>query len=131
MPDLYTQQGISLQMVYLEYHLIPFSLDLCNLLTTSAYFFRLDCCVGSSNLRWYVSCLFFSAIAFIYGSNLTMTSVCHPFILIGTILLPDDCSDVYHQLEYVFIVFSNYTLNIYTDLIYTISYTENIKIYCI
>ena len=48
-----------------------------------------------------------------------MTSVCHPFILIGTILLPDDCSDVYHQLEYVFIVFSNYTLNIYTDLIYT------------
>lgn len=30
-----------------------------------------------------------------------MTSVCHPFILIGTVLLPDDCSDVYHQLEYV------------------------------
>ncbi|KAG5308864.1 ZDH23 Palmitoyltransferase, partial [Acromyrmex insinuator] len=62
----------------------------------------LDCCVGSSNLRWYMSCLFFSAIAFIYGSNLTMTSVCHPFILIGTILLPDDCSDVYHQLDIAF-----------------------------
>ncbi|EZA51046.1 Putative ZDHHC-type palmitoyltransferase [Ooceraea biroi] len=61
----------------------------------------LDCCIGSSNLRWYLCCLFFSAIAFIYGSNLTMTSVCHPFILIGTVLLPDDCSDVYHQLEYV------------------------------
>ncbi|XP_033313042.1 palmitoyltransferase ZDHHC23 isoform X2 [Bombus vosnesenskii] len=59
----------------------------------------LDCCIGSSNLRWYLGCLFFSAIAFIYGSNLTMTSVCHPFILIGTVLLPDDCSDVYHQLE--------------------------------
>lgn len=69
----------------------------------SFLFFRLDCCIGSSNLRWYLGCLFFSAIAFIYGSNLTMTSVCHPFILIGTILLPDDCSDVYHQLEYVFI----------------------------
>jgi len=39
-----------------------------------------------------------------------MTSVCHPFILIGTILLPDDCSDVYHQLEYVFIMFSNCVL---------------------
>lgn len=50
-----------------------------------------------------------------------MTSVCHPFILIGTILLPDDCSDVYHQLEYVFIMFSNYTL----------IHTENIKIRCI
>ncbi|XP_072753323.1 palmitoyltransferase ZDHHC23-B [Anoplolepis gracilipes] len=59
----------------------------------------LDCCIGSSNLRWYLGCLFFSAIAFIYGSNLTMTSVCHPFILVGTVLLPDDCSDVYHQLD--------------------------------
>lgn len=34
-----------------------------------------------------------------------MTSVCHPFILIGTVLLPDDCSDVYHQLEYVLIYY--------------------------
>ncbi|XP_078037147.1 zinc finger DHHC-type palmitoyltransferase GABPI [Augochlora pura] len=59
----------------------------------------LDCCIGSSNLKWYMGCLFFSAVAFIYGSNLTMTSVCHPFILIGTVLLPDDCSDVYHQLD--------------------------------
>ncbi|XP_077276806.1 zinc finger DHHC-type palmitoyltransferase GABPI [Temnothorax americanus] len=59
----------------------------------------LDCCIGSSNLRSYLGCLFFSAIAFMYGSNLTMTSVCHPFILIGTVLLPDDCSDVYHQLD--------------------------------
>ncbi|KAF7411796.1 hypothetical protein HZH66_000692 [Vespula vulgaris] len=59
----------------------------------------LDCCIGSSNLRWYIACLSFSTTAFIYGSNLTMTSVCHPFILIGTMLLPDDCSDVYHQLD--------------------------------
>ncbi|CAK9794835.1 Palmitoyltransferase ZDHHC23-A [Anthophora quadrimaculata] len=59
----------------------------------------LDCCIGSSNLKWYLGCLFFSAIAFIYGSNLTMTSVCHPFILIGTVLMPDDCSDVYYQLD--------------------------------
>ncbi|XP_033231181.1 palmitoyltransferase ZDHHC23 [Belonocnema kinseyi] len=59
----------------------------------------LDCCIGSSNLRWYLACLLFSAIAFIYGSNLTMTTVCHPFILIGTVLLPDDCSDVYHEID--------------------------------
>ncbi|XP_012285674.1 palmitoyltransferase ZDHHC23 [Orussus abietinus] len=59
----------------------------------------LDCCVGSGNLRWYLGCLFFSGIAFIYGSYLTITSVCHPFILIGTILLPDDCSEVYYQLD--------------------------------
>ncbi|XP_011307762.1 palmitoyltransferase ZDHHC23 [Fopius arisanus] len=59
----------------------------------------LDCCIGSNNLRWYLGCLLCSSVAFIYGSNLTMTSVCHPFVLIGTILLPDDCSDVYHQLD--------------------------------
>lgn len=59
----------------------------------------LDCCVGGSNLRWYIGCLLFSAVALIYGSNLTMTTVCHPFIFVGTILLPDDCSDVYHQLD--------------------------------
>lgn len=39
-----------------------------------------------------------------------MTSVCHPFIFIGTILLPDDCSDVYHQLEYV--IFKPYNIYI-------------------
>ncbi|XP_008558429.1 palmitoyltransferase ZDHHC23-B [Microplitis demolitor] len=59
----------------------------------------LDCCIGANNLKWYLGCLISSTVAFIYGSNLTMTSVCHPFILIGTILLPDDCSDVYHQLD--------------------------------
>ncbi|XP_034950432.1 palmitoyltransferase ZDHHC23 [Chelonus insularis] len=59
----------------------------------------LDCCIGTNNLKWYLGCLCCSSVAFIYGSNLTMTSVCHPFILIGTILLPDDCSDVYHQLD--------------------------------
>ncbi|KAF7991503.1 hypothetical protein HCN44_008815 [Aphidius gifuensis] len=59
----------------------------------------LDCCIGSSNLQWYLTCCLLSAVAFIYGSNLTMTSVCHPFILVGTVLLPDDCSDVYHQFD--------------------------------
>ncbi|KAH0567523.1 palmitoyltransferase ZDHHC23-B [Cotesia glomerata] len=59
----------------------------------------LNCCIGANNLKWYLGCLFCSTLAFIYGSNLTMTSVCHPFILIGTLLLPDDCSDVYHQLD--------------------------------
>lgn len=39
-----------------------------------------------------------------------MTSVCHPFILIGTVLLPDDCSDVYHQLEYVLLYLLDCTL---------------------
>lgn len=50
-----------------------------------------------------------------------MTSVCHPFILIGTILLPDDCSDVYHQLEYVLI----YCISL--SQLCTLIYTKNTK----
>ncbi|CAB0033951.1 unnamed protein product [Trichogramma brassicae] len=59
----------------------------------------LDCCIGYSNYRWYMICLFSSAVAFIYGSNLAITSVCHPFLFAFGILLPDDCSDVYFQYD--------------------------------
>ncbi|XP_014216930.1 palmitoyltransferase ZDHHC23 [Copidosoma floridanum] len=59
----------------------------------------LDSCIGSNNLVWYLLCLLFSTAAFTYGSNLTMTTVCRPYIFIGSILLPDDCSDVYDQFD--------------------------------
>ncbi|XP_058802336.1 palmitoyltransferase ZDHHC23 [Phymastichus coffea] len=59
----------------------------------------LDCCIGASNLWWYLACLFSSAFALIFGSNLTFTTICHPFVFVWTILLPDDCSDAYHQLD--------------------------------
>ncbi|OXU26352.1 hypothetical protein TSAR_015254 [Trichomalopsis sarcophagae] len=73
----------------------------------------LDCCIGGSNLRWYMGCLFCSAVAFIYGSNLTMTTICHPFVFVGTVLLPDDCSDAYHQLDIsICFVSSIYSLTI-------------------
>lgn len=43
--------------------------------------------------------LLFAIISLLYSSNLTLTSVCHPFTFIWTIMLPDDCSEVYEQYE--------------------------------
>ncbi|CAH1998233.1 unnamed protein product [Acanthoscelides obtectus] len=60
---------------------------------------RLDCCVGNHNRCLFISALFFATSALTYSSNLTLTSVCHPFTLYRAILLPDDCSDVYKLFE--------------------------------
>ncbi|KAJ8940670.1 hypothetical protein NQ318_017719 [Aromia moschata] len=53
-----------------------------------------DCCIGKHNQCLFIMALFFGMLALLYSSNLTLTSVCHPFTLYKTILLPDDCSDV-------------------------------------
>ncbi|KAJ3643738.1 hypothetical protein Zmor_026430 [Zophobas morio] len=58
-----------------------------------------DCCVGRHNQCLFVLALFFAIASLLYSSNLTLTSVCHPFIVYKSILLPDDCSDVYQQFE--------------------------------
>ncbi|VEN50417.1 unnamed protein product [Callosobruchus maculatus] len=58
-----------------------------------------DCCIGNHNRCLFISALFFATSALSYSSNLTLTSVCHPFTLYRTILLPDDCSDVYKLFE--------------------------------
>ncbi|EFA10318.2 palmitoyltransferase ZDHHC23 [Tribolium castaneum] len=58
-----------------------------------------DCCVGRHNQCLFILALIFAIASLVYSSNLTLTSVCHPFIFYKTILLPDDCSDVYQQFE--------------------------------
>ncbi|CAG9760137.1 unnamed protein product [Ceutorhynchus assimilis] len=58
-----------------------------------------DCCISRHNQCLFMLSLFFAVTALLYSSNLTLTSVCHPFEFIKTILLPDDCSDVYYQFE--------------------------------
>ncbi|XP_023023459.2 zinc finger DHHC-type palmitoyltransferase GABPI [Leptinotarsa decemlineata] len=58
-----------------------------------------DCCVGKHNQCLFISALFFAVVALLYSSNLTLTSVCHPFKVYKTILLPDDCSEVYILFE--------------------------------
>ncbi|XP_066145453.1 palmitoyltransferase ZDHHC23-B isoform X1 [Euwallacea fornicatus] len=58
-----------------------------------------DCCISRQNQGLFMLSLFFAIAALVYSSNLTLTSVCHPFEFLKTILLPDDCSDVYYQFE--------------------------------
>jgi palmitoyltransferase len=62
-----------------------------------------NCCIGRFNHKFYIFGCVFAILASLLFANLTMTSVCHPFplvqILSVLVLLPDDCSDVYHQYD--------------------------------
>lgn len=65
----------------------------------------LDACIGESNHRFFFFGCIISIMALTLGTNLSLTSICHPF-LIGRIVgipifLPDDCSEVFDQFEYV------------------------------
>lgn len=63
----------------------------------------LNCCVGQYNDRYYYLALCFSFISLCLGSNLALTSVCHPVLMFHVydipILVPDDCSYVFEQYE--------------------------------
>lgn len=63
----------------------------------------LDCCIGESNRRSYIFGLLLGMIALIDGSNLSMTAICHPFLIFQIfhvkVLLPDDCNDAYYEYE--------------------------------
>ncbi|CAG2055493.1 unnamed protein product [Timema podura] len=58
-----------------------------------------DCCVGEHNHLLFVLSLLLSVLALVYGAILTLTTVCHPIFFMDVILLPDDCSDVYHDFQ--------------------------------
>ncbi|KAF4517124.1 hypothetical protein B566_EDAN008883 [Ephemera danica] len=62
----------------------------------------LDCCIGDCNISKYLLGLFFASIALFYGSYLTLTTVCHPFLVMDTILIPDDCSDVFFDTKGIY-----------------------------
>lgn len=59
----------------------------------------LDCCIGEYNRRAFITALLLGTGALVYSSILILTSVCRPFFWLDAILLPYDCSDVYHDLE--------------------------------
>ncbi|XP_055699021.1 palmitoyltransferase ZDHHC23-B [Phlebotomus papatasi] len=63
----------------------------------------LDCCIGASNHRYYLLGCLFGLITLLFGSNLSLTSICHPFLIANVlgvhVLMPDDCSDVYDQYD--------------------------------
>ncbi len=52
----------------------------------------------------YLLSLLSVTIALIYGSQLTLTTICHSTLFIETILVPDDCSEVYIEMQSVFYI---------------------------
>ncbi|XP_071454307.1 palmitoyltransferase ZDHHC23-B-like [Hetaerina americana] len=59
----------------------------------------INCCIGERNHAFFLMAIIFLVSALVYGSNLTLTTVCQPFLFMNVILLPEDCSDVYHEFD--------------------------------
>ncbi|KAI8422196.1 hypothetical protein MSG28_006099 [Choristoneura fumiferana] len=51
------------------------------------------------NYPYFLAGQIFAFATLLFGTNLGLTTVCQPFIFIGTILMPEDCSDVYYQMD--------------------------------
>jgi len=62
------------------------------------YLHRIDCCIGKHNRKPYIAGLILGTIMFMFLSNLILTTLCHPFKVFATIMLPDDCNDVYYDI---------------------------------
>ncbi|KAF5303841.1 hypothetical protein FQR65_LT08098 [Abscondita terminalis] len=60
----------------------------------------IDTCIGRHNRRLSFLAIILAILFLLYNANLTLTTVCHPFLMYNVILLPDDCSEVYEQFEY-------------------------------
>ncbi|KAL5241667.1 hypothetical protein ACI65C_009077 [Semiaphis heraclei] len=60
----------------------------------------IDCCIGKHNRKPYMAGLVLGSVLFTFLSNLILTTLCHPFNVFATIMLPDDCSDVYYDIMY-------------------------------
>ncbi|BES94146.1 DHHC palmitoyltransferase [Nesidiocoris tenuis] len=60
----------------------------------------LNCCIGQYNHFWYMMFLIAILSQLVLCSNLILTTACHPFRVVGSIMLPDDCSDVYFDIVY-------------------------------
>ena len=86
-------------VLYLRRHQIVSELDV-----------NIDLNSYNSWIRWSVSQRLYMiyvlsqvlvTIALIYGSQLTLTTICHSSIAFDLVLLPDDCSEVYVDREWV------------------------------
>lgn len=75
--------------------------QICQIEVNERFFHSIwwDCCVLRPNYPCYLAGQIFAFATLLFGTNLALTSICQPFILIGTILLPEDCQDVYYQMD--------------------------------
>jgi len=65
----------------------------------SQHIFWIDACVTPRSVLYYFIGLIFTLGSLLYSSNLTLTTVCRPYNVFWTVLLPEDCSDAYQELQ--------------------------------
>ncbi|XP_060803833.1 palmitoyltransferase ZDHHC23-A [Amyelois transitella] len=72
---------------------------ICEIEVSEGYFHSIwwDCCVLKPNYGYFLLGHMFTLATLLYGTNLTLTTICQPYIFYGPILMPEDCSDVYNE----------------------------------
>lgn len=75
--------------------------QICQIEVNERFFHSIwwDCCVLRPNYIYFVAGQIFALATLLYGTNLGLTAVCQHFILYGTILMPEDCNDVYYEFD--------------------------------
>ncbi|CAH2076567.1 unnamed protein product, partial [Iphiclides podalirius] len=75
--------------------------QICQIEVNDRFFHSIwwNCCVLRQNYIYFLVGQFFAFATILYGTNLGLTTVCQPFLLYGTILLPEDCEDVYFEFQ--------------------------------
>ncbi|XP_072938752.1 uncharacterized protein GABPI [Epargyreus clarus] len=75
--------------------------QICQIEVNERFFHSIwwNCCVLRPNYIYFLAGQVFAFITLIFGTNLGLTTICQPFILYGTILIPEDCNDVYHEFD--------------------------------
>lgn len=81
--------------------------DICQQFVVSQYHHSrwLNCCISDTNVGLFLIGCGLGLFGLLFGANLALTSICHPFFLFSVfgvkILLPDDCTDVFEQYKWV------------------------------
>ncbi|RVE55117.1 hypothetical protein evm_000015 [Chilo suppressalis] len=75
--------------------------QICQIEVNEKFFHSIwwDCCVLRPNYIHFLAGQVFAFGTLLVGVNLGLTTVCQPFVFYGTILLPQDCEDVYYEFE--------------------------------
>lgn len=55
----------------------------------------IKCPINGNNRVYFILALIFNMSGLVCGSHLMLTTICHPILVWDSILLPDDCSEVY------------------------------------
>ncbi|XP_075974658.1 zinc finger DHHC-type palmitoyltransferase GABPI [Anticarsia gemmatalis] len=75
--------------------------QICQIEVNERFFHSIwwDCCVLRPNYIYFLAGQVCAFATLFFGTNLGLTTVCHPFIFYGVILMPEDCDDVYYEFD--------------------------------